>query len=308
MPTSTGASTGSGGIWGRSSASSPTSRWRATPPAARVRCRTSPAGTIPMSVQVHAELVQALAGNAVVAKTPSQGGFHALTLAHALMRRAGLPVTLLSGMGSQMGEVLIRSEGIGALVFVGGRANGRRAAVVAGRHRSTAHARAGGAQRLGHLGVLAVGPPGPAHAQGVRVRQAALHGLSPLCRPAPPVPGLPGDVPAGGATSVQFGNPLAVEQPGRPAARTRLRAGHPCRQGRRALGAVRRGGARRRHPALPGLGRRRTVPRRTGHLGLRRPVLRPAAAGRRGRSITPSRSARWTRSWSSTPRPSCWPP
>jgi acyl-CoA reductase-like NAD-dependent aldehyde dehydrogenase len=83
----------------------------------------------PMSVQVHAELVQALAGNAVVAKTPSQGGFYALTLAHALMRRAGLPVTLLSGMGSHMGEVLIRSEGIGALVFVGGRANGRRAAV-----------------------------------------------------------------------------------------------------------------------------------------------------------------------------------
>jgi acyl-CoA reductase-like NAD-dependent aldehyde dehydrogenase len=83
----------------------------------------------PMSVQVHAELVQALAGNAVIAKTPSQGGFHTLTLAHALMRRAGLPVTLISGMGSHMGDVLIRSEGIGALVFVGGRANGRRAAV-----------------------------------------------------------------------------------------------------------------------------------------------------------------------------------
>jgi acyl-CoA reductase-like NAD-dependent aldehyde dehydrogenase len=83
----------------------------------------------PMSVQVHAELVQALAGNAVIAKTPSQGGFHTLTLAHALMRRAGLPVTLLSGMGSHLGEVLIRSEGIGALAFVGGRANGRRAAV-----------------------------------------------------------------------------------------------------------------------------------------------------------------------------------
>jgi acyl-CoA reductase-like NAD-dependent aldehyde dehydrogenase len=83
----------------------------------------------PMSVQVHAELVQLLAGNAVVAKTPSQGGFHTLTLAHALMRRAGLPVTLLSGMGSRLGDVLIRSDGIGALVFVGGRANGRRAAV-----------------------------------------------------------------------------------------------------------------------------------------------------------------------------------
>ena len=54
----------------------------------------------PMSVQVHAELVQVLAGNAVVAKTPSQGGFHCLTLAHAFMARAGLPVTLLSGIGA----------------------------------------------------------------------------------------------------------------------------------------------------------------------------------------------------------------
>ena len=83
----------------------------------------------PMSVQVHAELVQLLAGNAVVAKTPSQGGFHTLTLAHALMRREGLPVTLISGAGAQLGEALIRSGGIGALAFVGGRANGRRAAV-----------------------------------------------------------------------------------------------------------------------------------------------------------------------------------
>ncbi len=55
------------------------------------------------SVQVHAELVQCLAGNAVVAKTPSQGGFHTLTLAHALMKRAGLPVTLLSGGGGDLG-------------------------------------------------------------------------------------------------------------------------------------------------------------------------------------------------------------
>jgi acyl-CoA reductase-like NAD-dependent aldehyde dehydrogenase len=52
-----------------------------------------------------------------------------LTLAHALMKRAGLPVTLLSGVGGHLGEALIRSDGIGALAFVGGRANGRRAAV-----------------------------------------------------------------------------------------------------------------------------------------------------------------------------------
>ena len=82
----------------------------------------------PMSVQVHAELVQLLAGNAVVAKTPSQGGFHTLTLAHALMRRAGLPVTLLSGVGAQLSDALVRSPSLGALAFVGGRANGRAAA------------------------------------------------------------------------------------------------------------------------------------------------------------------------------------
>lgn len=82
----------------------------------------------PMSVQVHAELVQALAGNGVVAKTPSQGGFHTLTLAHAIMRRHGLPVTLLSGVGGQLGDALISAPEIGALAFVGGRANGRKAA------------------------------------------------------------------------------------------------------------------------------------------------------------------------------------
>jgi acyl-CoA reductase-like NAD-dependent aldehyde dehydrogenase len=82
----------------------------------------------PMSVQVHAELVQCLAGNGVVAKTPSQGGFHTLTLAHAFMARAGLPVTLLSGVGAALGDALISSPEIGALAFVGGRANGRKAA------------------------------------------------------------------------------------------------------------------------------------------------------------------------------------
>jgi acyl-CoA reductase-like NAD-dependent aldehyde dehydrogenase len=60
----------------------------------------------PISVQVHAELVQLLAGNAVVAKTPSQGGFHTPYAGHALMKRAGLPVSLLSGVGGHLGEVL----------------------------------------------------------------------------------------------------------------------------------------------------------------------------------------------------------
>ena len=82
----------------------------------------------PLSVLVHAELVQLLAGNAVIAKTPSQGGFHALTLAHALMSRAGLPVTLISGSGAELSSALVSAPELGALAFVGGRNNGRSAA------------------------------------------------------------------------------------------------------------------------------------------------------------------------------------
>lgn len=82
----------------------------------------------PLSVLVHAELAQLLAGSAVIAKTPSQGGFHALTLSHALMVRAGLPVTLLSGIGGDLSDALISSPQLGALAFVGGRSNGRKAA------------------------------------------------------------------------------------------------------------------------------------------------------------------------------------
>ncbi|HEY2948673.1 MAG TPA: aldehyde dehydrogenase family protein [Micromonosporaceae bacterium] len=82
----------------------------------------------PMSVLVHAELVQLLAGNAVIAKTPSQGGAVCLTVAHALMRRAGLPATLVSGGGDELSEVLVRAPEIGAVAFVGGRSNGGKVA------------------------------------------------------------------------------------------------------------------------------------------------------------------------------------
>jgi acyl-CoA reductase-like NAD-dependent aldehyde dehydrogenase len=82
----------------------------------------------PMSVLVHAELVQLLAGNAVIAKTPSQGGAVCLTLAHALMAREGLPVTLLSGSGDELSEILVRAPQIGAVAFVGGRSNGGKVA------------------------------------------------------------------------------------------------------------------------------------------------------------------------------------
>jgi acyl-CoA reductase-like NAD-dependent aldehyde dehydrogenase len=82
----------------------------------------------PVSVLVHAELVQLLAGNAALAKTPSQGGATCLTLAHALMAREGLPVTLLSGGGAELSEVLVRSPEIGAMAFVGGRSAGGKVA------------------------------------------------------------------------------------------------------------------------------------------------------------------------------------
>ncbi|MFJ9558695.1 aldehyde dehydrogenase family protein [Streptomyces fuscichromogenes] len=78
----------------------------------------------PMSVLVHAVLVQALAGNAVVAKTPTDGGVACLTLACALAAREGLPVTLLSGSGGELSEALVRAPEIGCVSFVGGRDTG----------------------------------------------------------------------------------------------------------------------------------------------------------------------------------------
>jgi acyl-CoA reductase-like NAD-dependent aldehyde dehydrogenase len=79
----------------------------------------------PYSVLVHAVLVQALAGNAVVAKTPTDGGLHALTVGFALAHRAGLPVSLLSGSGSELGPALVRGASVDCLAFVGGRSSGR---------------------------------------------------------------------------------------------------------------------------------------------------------------------------------------
>src|SRR5918992_1175295 len=75
----------------------------------------------PLSVLAHAMLVQLLAGNAVIAKTPTDGGLCALTLAAALMRRCDLPVTLISGSGSRLSPALVLHAGLGCLAFVGGR-------------------------------------------------------------------------------------------------------------------------------------------------------------------------------------------
>ncbi|MFI1971217.1 aldehyde dehydrogenase [Streptomyces cinnamoneus] len=82
----------------------------------------------PMSVLVHAMLVQALAGNAVIAKTPTDGGLACLTLACALAAREGLPVTLVSGGGADLSEALVRAPEVGCVSFVGGRDTGARVA------------------------------------------------------------------------------------------------------------------------------------------------------------------------------------
>ena len=78
----------------------------------------------PMSVLMHAVLVQVLAGNAAVSKTPTDGGLYALTLAHAIARRAGLPVSLVSGSGGQLSDALVRNEFVDCLAFVGGKTSG----------------------------------------------------------------------------------------------------------------------------------------------------------------------------------------
>ena len=79
----------------------------------------------PFSVLLHAVLVQALCGNSVIAKTPTDGGFISLSMAFALVRRAGVPVSLVSGPGAELSEVLVKDEAIDCLSFVGGRYNGR---------------------------------------------------------------------------------------------------------------------------------------------------------------------------------------
>ncbi len=79
----------------------------------------------PLSVLVHAMLVQMLAGNASIAKTPSDGGMYALSVCMAFARRAGLPVSLVSGSGGQLSDALVRNDYVDCLAFVGGKSNGR---------------------------------------------------------------------------------------------------------------------------------------------------------------------------------------
>ena len=78
----------------------------------------------PLSVIVHAVLIQLLCGNAIIAKTPTDGGLYALTVSMALARHAGLPVSLLSGSGGHLSEALVRHHDVACLSFVGGKSSG----------------------------------------------------------------------------------------------------------------------------------------------------------------------------------------
>jgi len=79
----------------------------------------------PLSVLMHAVLVQVLAGNAVIAKTPTEGGLHCLTLAMGIARQAGLPVSLVAGSGASLSEALVKHPAIDCVAFVGGKSTGK---------------------------------------------------------------------------------------------------------------------------------------------------------------------------------------
>ncbi len=70
-------------------------------------------------------LVQMLAGNSVIAKTPSDGGLVTLTVASALARAQGLPISLVAGSGARLAEALVRDDAVAAVSFVGGKTSGR---------------------------------------------------------------------------------------------------------------------------------------------------------------------------------------
>ena len=125
-PTSTAAWTASAGTSARSTTArvGPSERGPLPGPVSNIA-----SWNYPMSVQVHAELVQAARGQRSRGQDPEPGWLphpHARACAHAAGRTTG---DAALGHGRYLGEALIRSEGIGALAFVGGRANGRKAAV-----------------------------------------------------------------------------------------------------------------------------------------------------------------------------------
>ena len=168
----------------------------------------------PMSVQVHAELVQCLAGNARRRQDPVAGRLphpHARARAHAPGRPARDAAVRRRRRSSA--TCSSASAEIGALAFVGGRANGRKAA--------TSLADTGKRHFLEQEGLNAWGvwdfsqwdELAGAPEEGLRVRQAALHRLPALRRAARAVPGRSSRCTCRSCKRLRFGHPLAVETP-----------------------------------------------------------------------------------------------
>ncbi len=78
----------------------------------------------PLSALFHAVLVQVLAGNSAIIKTPTDGGLYALTVSAAFARRAGLPVSLVSGPGGDLSRALVSDPMVSCLSFIGGKETG----------------------------------------------------------------------------------------------------------------------------------------------------------------------------------------
>jgi len=78
----------------------------------------------PLSALFHAVLVQVLAGNSAIIKTPTDGGLYALTVSAAFARRAGLPVSLVSGPGGDLSRALVSDPAVSCLSFIGGKETG----------------------------------------------------------------------------------------------------------------------------------------------------------------------------------------
>ena len=139
----------------------------------------------PMSVLMHSVLVQVLCGNATISKTPSDGGLFCLTAACAVARRCGLPVSLVSGSGGPtLRGAGARTTMIDCLAFVGGKSNGREIAAKPHQPHQAVHARDGGRERLRRVELLGLARPRRPDEEGLRLRQAALHRVCEVGRPA----------------------------------------------------------------------------------------------------------------------------
>ncbi len=224
----------------------------------------------PMSVLVHAMLVQALAGNAVIAKTPTDGGVACLTLACALAAREGIPVTLVSGSGGELSEALVRAPEIGCVSFVGGRDTGAAVATAVAdlgkRHSSNRRASTPGAS-----GTTRTGSRSRRSSPNSSTTASSAARRIPLRRPARAVRRVPRGLPAG-RPHPQGGPPAGGGAAGRPLPGPRLRPVDQCGQGQ---GAQRPGGGgdrpRRGSPA-PGAARGRALPAGPGPSAYVHPV------------------------------------